>query len=157
MRLAVTVLLAMALLAVLATPAPAAIVPQRSISGIELDMTRQQVQARLGKPQAVGRVSSPFGRALRLSYRFGRLVVRIGENDRRVFSVETSSRRERTRSGVGPGSSEARVRSRLPGVQCDEGATPACWLGGSSSRHTIFRLDEGRVVSVDLRKTVGEQ
>ena len=139
-----------ALALALALPAGAggAIVLQRAIGGVSLGMTEAQVRAKVGRPASVKRGSSEFGRWKELYYRD--LVV-VFQSGRKVTSVATTSRRERTRSGVGVGSTEAQLKSRIRGLRCRKAAgLRHCRLGKArpGQRYTDFTVRKGRVVRV---------
>jgi hypothetical protein len=104
-----------ALVATLATPAGGRVVPQRSIAGVRLQMTRDQVRHVLGKPRGVKNGRNQLGRFI--DYRYRGLLVRF-QGLRTVTMVTTSRRTERTARGVGVGSTKRQVRSRVGGVHC---------------------------------------
>lgn len=137
--------------ALLAVPtAPAAIVPQQSIAGVRLGMSRAQVRSVLGRARLVRRGSNEFGRVTELRYR--RLAV-VFQGDVSVTSVRTSRRSERTGSGVGVGSTEAQLRAGVPGLRCrTEFGARHCSLGRflPGRRVTDFRIRQGRAARVVL-------
>jgi hypothetical protein len=108
----VTKTLAATALLALAFPASSAarIVPQRGIAGANLDMTEQQVFDKLGRPDKVAHPRSPiFGRYTTWSY--GRTTVDMFRTgDKKVFNVSTTSRAQKTSTGVGVGSTSAAVK-----------------------------------------------
>jgi hypothetical protein len=117
-----------------AAPATAAVVPGQGIAGVELRMTEAQVRAAVGPPLRVTRSRGALGLLVtRLHYRG--LDVDLQRLDGQAVVTRAIATRagERTRSGVGVGSSLAAVR-RLPGVRCwSEGADRYC---GSGDRNT---------------------
>ncbi len=133
-----------AALASLASPAVARIVPQRSIASVELGMTRTEVRATLGTPTRVHRGSNEFGHFT--VFRYFRLKVTF-QGDASVTAVKTTRRRERTRSGVGVGSTRAQVDARVANTRCGR---RECVIGRflPGRRVTVFRLFNGRVTSV---------
>ncbi|HZO07466.1 MAG TPA: hypothetical protein VFB52_13840 [Solirubrobacterales bacterium] len=147
--------LSLALVAVLAMTgsAGAVIVPQKSIAGVKLKMTRAQVVAAKGKPDAERVVDNEILGRQRIM-RYGR--TQIGFNgeaaDATVSGVRTTARGQRTRSGVGRGSTQAAVEAGVPGVTCeDEFGVSHCFKGefATGQRVTDFQLnDNGRVRSV---------
>ncbi len=149
-------LIALALIALaLSAAAPAAIVPQHSIAGVKLGMSRAQVKAKLGKPKRVRyHKSSPIG----LTYRelvYSRVTVSVyaTENGEKVFDLRTTSKLERTKSGVGVGSTLPRLRAGLKGETCRrEFGIHHCWIGRWRPGRVItdFRLKQGRVTSVTI-------
>jgi hypothetical protein len=107
-----------AIVLTLAAPAAATIVPQRSIMGVRLDMTQQQVRAKAGDPDRVRHpVSDVFGKYT--AWYYGRTRVSMFDSNKKVFEITTTSRAQRTRSGVGVGSSVARVKRGVKRVKCE--------------------------------------
>lgn len=125
--------------AALALPASAAALVQldRGIAGVRLGNTVAQVRAALGRPSKVRTGRNEFGRFRRDELRGGITVLYQG--GRRVSAVWTVGLGDRTARGVGVGSTEEEVRTRVPGVRC---AT----VGGFRSCHT-GRLRPGRRVT----------
>jgi hypothetical protein len=112
-------LLSLVLGAILATPAGALIVVQRSIAGVRLGMTSKQVRAVLGRPDAVSYPKDPIqGTVKRYRYGLTRVFMHRGQ-DGRVYMITTRSQREKTSSGVGVGSSEASLHAHVSGVHCE--------------------------------------
>jgi hypothetical protein len=118
-----------ALLAALAAPSAASAMVQidRGIAGARLGNTRAEVRAALGKPSKVITGSNDFGPFTTFRYR-GRLLVNF-QGSKRVSSVSTSGRGDRTAAGAGVGSSEAAVKAKVKGVKCET-------IAGSRSCHT---------------------
>ena len=144
--------LAAALVAVLASAgaAAAAIVPQRGIAGVRLEMTKAQVRAVLGAPAAVVHGSNDFGSFT--IYRYPGLRVTF-QGNRNVTAVFTTRATERTAAGVGVGSTEAKVRAKVAGVRCrTESGFRHCFVGRflPGKRVTDFRLERGHVTSVQV-------
>ena len=131
-------------IAALALPASAFALIQvdRGIAGARLDNTRAEVRAALGAPSSVQRGSNIFGPTLLYRYRGGIRVFFQGR--RRVTGVSTSGRGDRTRRGVGVGSSERAVRERVPGVRCET-------IVGTRSCHTNDFLAGQRVTDFLIR------
>lgn len=128
----------------LSATAEARIVPQRGIAGIHLEMTRPQVVARKGRPDAERVIQNEIIGPQRM-LRYGRTRAFFGgtRRDAGVVSVATKDRRQRTRSGVGVGSHEGAVRNRLIGITCrTEGGFRHCWKGEFTpgKRVTDFRI-----------------
>src|SRR3954464_11912805 len=94
---AATALIALALPA----SASARIVPQRGIAGANLDMTQAQIRAKLGEPDKAQHPTSPiFGKYTTWFYA-GTSVDMFNTQDRKVFNLSTTSKSEKTSSGVG--------------------------------------------------------
>lgn len=108
-------------------PAVAPIVPQRSIRGVELGMRRAAVVRTLGHPSHVRRGTNDLGPYTELSYAGLRVVFAF---DGGVSELETRSPLDRTRSGVGVGSTERQVRAAIRGLVClTEASIRHCHLG----------------------------
>ena len=112
--------------------APASVVrPGVGMSGIELDMTPAQVRTKLGRPTD----RTPPGPGTETEYRYGdrlhpRLTVTFSAH-RTVRQIIGFDRPERTRSGVGVGSTERALRNALHGERChrhDSGSLRQCDL-----------------------------
>jgi hypothetical protein len=115
--------------------ADARIVPQRGIAGANLDMTQPQVRAKLGKPDKVRHPTSPiFGQYT--TWFYGATSVDMFRNqDGKVFNVSTTSKAQKTATGVGVGSTAAQVKKGVKGVRCD---AKHCYVG---------RFDPGRKIT----------
>jgi hypothetical protein len=146
-RLAVAAVLAAAL--ALPATASARIELQKGIAGANLRMTKAQVRAELGTPRKIRTGRNLFGRWTEFVY--GRVTVSF-QSGNAATAVRTSSRRERTARGVGPGSPEAAVRARVAGVRCrtESGGFRHCWVGRFLPGRVVtdFRIRNGRVASV---------
>ena len=135
--------------AVAAPPAGALIVPQRSISGIKLDMTRGQVESALGRPLRTDTGRNEFGPFTTLVYRGG-LSVNF-QGNRGVTAITVTGNTDRTSGGVGVGSTEQRVRDRVRGANCQTfGGFRSCTVGSTEPgrRVTEFRIRNGRVSAI---------
>jgi len=140
-----------ALAIVLALGAPARaqakIVLNRGVEPARIGMTTQQLRAKLGAPD----VAERSGSTTSLVYRSRKLVVTVLRG--RVQIVSTRSRRERTASGVGPGSTLRAVRTRVPDARCGAKAGVfVCKLGSSRKgrRSTVFLIAGGVVETVSI-------
>lgn len=128
--------------------AGARIVPQRGIAGIELQMTKAEVRAKLGRPARTVNGRNDFGPYTTFTY--PRVTVSF-QGRMRVTSTRTTSRLERTSAGVGVGSTEAMVKAHVRHVVCKtESGSRQCVLGKFLPGHTVtvFALKHGRVTSV---------
>lgn len=140
--------LAAALLAslALAAPAGAVLVVQQGMAGIRLGMTKAEVRAKLGPPVATKHGSNDFGTYTELRYSGLRVTF---QGNRTVTAISTSARRERTRRGIGVGSTKAAVRARVAGIRCERGH---CFVGKFLPGHRVtdFFLRNGRVSSITV-------
>ena len=130
----------------LPSSASALIQVDRGIAGARLSNTKAEVRAALGKPVRVIRDRNIFGPTLSFRYRGGITVFFQGR--RTVTAVFLTGRGDRTRRGVGVGSSERAVRNRVPGVTCDTiSGTRSCHTNDflPGQRVTDFRIRDGKV------------
>jgi len=148
----------LACLALLLAPASsrALIVPQRGIGGISLKMTRAQVVRAKGTPDAERLVHNELIGRQRM-IRYGRTRALFGGFRRTatVVTINTRDPAERTRSGVGVGSTVSEVRRRVRGIRCRAAfGTRSCFKGsfGPGERVTVFDVsaDSGRVRLVTI-------
>jgi len=108
---------AAAVFGLVAAPASADIVVNRSIAGVELGMSRRQVIALLGDPDRS--VTNP---ALETTYTYKSRGLRVtfyrqgSTND--VTTIDLRKRGERTASRVGVGSTYRAVRAGISGERC---------------------------------------
>src|SRR4051812_23946792 len=125
MRLTLATCVAAAL--ALAAQAGANIVVQHGIAGVNLQMTKAQVRALLGRPRRVRTGTNDFGTFRELVYR--RVTVTF-QSGTRVTAVRTTSPLEKTAGGVGVGSTKAEVKAGVHNVQCvNESGFKHCFVG----------------------------
>jgi hypothetical protein len=154
----VTVLAASAVLwLAFAGAADAALVPQRSMKGVQLGWTKAQVRAELGRPaRIIVRRNEITGKDL--SYRYGLTEITFVGGWNRVGVISTTSRKERTSRGVGVGSTAATVAARVPGARCRrEFGVRHCWVGVFRAGRTVtdFRIGRsGRVTRIVLGRVI---
>ncbi len=117
-------------------PASAALVPQRSLAGIELGMTGKELRAAKGEPDDVRRFDHPIvGSATEWRYGLTRITVFKQSG---VVNITTTSKRE-TYRGTGVGSTERAMRRVVRGERCaTEFGHRTCHVG---------RLEPGRKVT----------
>jgi hypothetical protein len=146
-----TVLLVIVSALVWAGAATAIIVPQRSIAGIALNMTGDQVKAQAGEPDAIHHGTNDFGKFT--VYRYRRLKVTFlgSPGNQRVTGVSTTRRRQHTAKGIHVGSTETALRTAYPGAHCrtESPSFRHCWTGHlqAGRRVTDYRIGilSGRV------------
>jgi hypothetical protein len=127
--------------------ARAAIVPGRGIAGVRIGDNEVQVRGALGKPRKIVPPSWAFGAPLK---------GRVGFNHaRRVNDIWTTSTRQSTTKGIGPGSSLGRVKHSYPAARCDRRpkGEQLCILASHRQRDTIrtaFILRDGHLRVVEI-------
>lgn len=152
--IALTVLL----LLLAAAPASATIVPGKGMAGVQLGQCQQKLIDILGFPDRTfgardfaGIKSSYYynARALKLEFRRGAGECLV------LSSIRTRSGEERTKEGVGKGTTRKDLRAKLKGEKCRTFRQPkkirTCWLGSRtpSKPLTEFRIDsKGRVNNI---------
>jgi hypothetical protein len=119
------------------------VVPQHSIRGVELGMSRPAVVQRLGKPAHVRHAVNDLGPYTQLRYKGLRITFAF---DGGVSELETTAARDRTAHGAGVGSTEAEVRNAVPKLVCEDNPRH-CHLGRyrAGSVVTDFFFRNGRV------------
>ncbi len=133
-----------------AGPAGAVIQVQEGISGVRLGMTQDRVRESLGTPR-VRTGTNEFGPFT--EFRYGGGIVVMFQGNTNVTAVSISGPTDRTKRGVGVGSSERKVRRRVPGVRCETIARiRSCHVGDfrPGQRVTDFLIRRGRVVRVTV-------
>jgi hypothetical protein len=133
-----------------APAAEAVIQIDRAISGARLGNSKAEVRTALGKPRRVVNRDSLFGPTTQFRYPGG---LRVTFLSGRVTLASTTGLGDRTRRGVGVGSSEQAVKDKVPGVTCEtfEG-TRICSRGAEQpgERGSFFFIEQGRVTRVDV-------
>jgi hypothetical protein len=139
-------------LALVQAPAALAVIQiDHGISGVRISNTRAQVRASLGAPAKQKTGSNDFGRYVQYTYKEGIVVTFQGED--RVSSISTSGLGDRTAKGVGVGSTEAEVKSGVPGVKCETiAASRSCHTGKftAGKKITDFSIVNGVVSGVTV-------
>jgi hypothetical protein len=142
---------ALAVLLLAAPPAGAIIQVQRSISGVALNMSQSQVRAALGTPSRTVHGRNDFGQFTEFRYTGGITVNFQGNAN--VTAVSETGPGDRTANGVGVGSSEQAVRTRVAGARCaTEFGIRTCQVGRSLPGHrvTAFLIRAGHVTRVTI-------
>ena len=145
-------------IALFASAAPArvqSLVPQQSLRGLKIGLVASQVRAVAGKPSSNQVVSHPLlGKTRRM--RFGKVDVTFRGTSATapVVNLTTTSRNERTSGGIGVGSSEKQLTTKLVGERCvTELGYRHCYLGKWLPRFVVtdFSISKsGRVTQVTL-------
>jgi hypothetical protein len=140
--------------------AEARIVPQQGIKGINLLMTRSQVVQKKGQPDSDHVVANEILGHVRVT-RYGKTKVTFNgvSNSSRVITVSTRDRRQRTKSGVGVGSTETAVKNKVQGIHCrTDAGSRHCFKGSfrpgkrvtdfsiSTPGHRVTRVTVGIVI-----------
>jgi hypothetical protein len=133
---------------VVAGAAQAVIIPQSSIAGIKLGMTRAEVRDR-AEPSRVRHGTNDFGPFT--TFHYFRLRVTFQGNEG-ATAVQTTRRRQETPAGIHVLSTESALRAAYPGARCrtEFGNFRHCWIGRfrPGRRVTDFRISTGRVRSI---------
>jgi hypothetical protein len=144
----------------IAGSAGAKIVVNRSVHGVALGATQAQVRARLGRPDS-SRGDGQGG--VNWSYKKLKLVIDLedvslsGAGPRRVVALTTRSTKERLANGLGIGSTERALKSRIKGLMCDD-SSGFCDVKITNTFHGVYETDfdlgrNGRVNEVALTWT----
>jgi hypothetical protein len=131
------------------------IVLDRSIAGVTLLEQRAAVERTLGHGTSLG---APAPGVMRVAYRKETLVVGYvtggSKHETVVLLLDTRSPRYRTRSGVGVGSSSAKLMS-LGGVNCFGGTQCQHGYKAVNKPGTTFWLDRPRGKVIRIAMTLG--
>lgn len=141
----------------LASPA-AATIKRDGIAGVRLFMSPKQVWVVRGRPdQVVNRSQWRVG-YLPLVYVYRRprlrVVFLLGGKHLSVWSVATTDPGERTRTGVGVGNREARVRTYAPYCRSERRRRFCSTTNEGGIGGTFFELRRGRAVRVTVNAPV---
>jgi hypothetical protein len=150
-RLAGALTAAAVVLGVAAQPA-AAQVTFSGIGEVRLHMSESEVHDVLGPPSDTEPAPNP--EAVNLRYHRVKIDVMVHRQDDRVVGMTTTSRAQRTSSGLGVGSSTSVVRSKLRGEKCGTARETLVCSVERRGRVMDFRIRRGKVVSVAVT-TVG--
>lgn len=145
-------------LSALAAPAAADALVQidRGIAGARLGNSQAEVRAALGRPSAVVRGRNDFGPYTEFRYRRAQIRVTF-QGNLRVTAVSTTGRGDRTRRGVGVGSTEQAVKARVAGITCETfGGFRSCNTkqGLPGQRITAFSIEDGRVTRITVGRVI---
>ena len=143
------VLASTAALILCAAPAQATIRPQKGMAGVRLNMTQGQMRAVMGEPKSVKEGVNDFGAYTQFVY--PRSITITFQGNTRVTGISTRGRSERTVRGIGVGSTENDVQSKVSHSRCDTIAdVRTCHVGNFSPgrRVTVFLMSKRGHVSV---------
>ena len=139
----------------LAAPAHAVIVPQKSIKGIRLGLSQNGVRAAAGKPDKVRTINNEImGKVIEWSYGKTKVLFNGRTSSAKVINLSTTSAAERTAAGIGVGSTRAQVLAKVKGAKCKtESGFRHCYVGKFLPGRTVtdFRLSKAnKVTLVDI-------
>jgi hypothetical protein len=135
------------------SPAAHALVQvDKGIAGARVGNTAAEVRAALGQPSQTTSGTNEFGQWTQYRYRRDGITV-FFQGQISVTSVSTTGRGDRTRRGVGVGSTEQAVKSRVAGITCETIAgSRTChtkqFLGGQTL--TDFQIRNGKVSRITV-------
>ena len=137
---------------VVAEPA-AAKVTFAGIGDVRLSMSEAEVTSVLGEPTS--KAEARNAQAVNLRYRRQKIDVVLHREEDRVVGVATTSRAERTSSGLGVGSSTRVLRAKLRGEKCGSARETTVCSVERAGRVMDFVIRGGRVVSVAVSDSGG--
>ena len=135
--------------AVIAPSAGAKIVVQKSIAGVTMGVTENDVVATLGQPPKVTTSTDKVtGQPVReLDYGNTNVSLTGGV----VTFVATKSKKEKTANGVAVGTSEKSLKKKVKGLKCTgKGSNRSCTKGSFSPGKTVtlFGISKSKKVNV---------
>ena len=120
--------------------ASALIVPQRSIAGIALQMTRPEVKDKKGDPDRIIHGTNDFGPYTQFIYRnpAGKLIVTF-QGNAGATAVRTNRKTQKTAEGVHVGSPESALHDAYPRLHCRTESSDFrhCWTGRMRPGHRV--------------------
>jgi hypothetical protein len=134
-----------------APAAQAMIQVDAGIAGARIGNTRAQVRAALGKPTKIRSSTNDFGPFVEFRFAGGIRVTFQGKTN--VTAVQTTGKADTTINGIGVGSGESSVKSRIKGVTCEGvGSARSCHTGSFTPGKIVtdFRIASGKVTSVTV-------
>jgi hypothetical protein len=117
------------------------------VAGVEIGMSEDAVHHELGRPSSTRREGAG---AKLLVYRRERLDVLLRGDA--VIRLRTTSAREKTTNGVGPGTSEGTMKRRLRGERCATArGARVCWVVKAQTVLS-FTCRRGRVSQAEVAR-----
>jgi hypothetical protein len=137
--------------------ASALIVPQKSIAGIELNMTRPEVKDKKGQPDRIVHGTNDFGPYTQFIYRNanGKLMASF-QGNQGVTGIFTNRATQKTAEGIHVGSPESALHDAYPHLHCRTESSDFrhCWTGRFRAGHKVtdyrIRMSTGNVKSITV-------
>ena len=132
-------LLVLASAAQAAAPAKGLIRAGKGMAGVTLGDTQSQVKAVLGTPATAKTGTNDFGKYTQLTFP-GKLTT-VFQGNVNLSAISTTDTGQKTKQGIHVGSSETRLREKIPAVRCETSSgARSCTLGQfQAGKHvTIF-------------------
>lgn len=137
--------------------ASALIVPQRSIAGIELNMTRPEVKDKKGQPDRIVHGTNDFGPYTQFIYKnaAGKLIASF-QGNAGATAVRTNRETQKTAEGVHVGSPESALHDAYPRLRCRTETSDFrhCWTGRMRPGHRVtdywIGIDSGNVTKITV-------
>jgi len=120
--------------------ASALIVPQHSIAGIELQMTRPEVKDKKGEPDRIIHGTNDFGPYTQFVYPHSITITFQGNrNVTGISAVRTNRESQKTAEGVHVGSPESALHDAYPRLHCRTETSDFrhCWTGRMRPGHRV--------------------
>jgi hypothetical protein len=127
------------------------IVPQHSIAGVELNMTRPDVKAKKGQPDRIKHGMNDFGAFTEFTYRNAEGKLRVTfQGNAGATAVFTNRPTQHTAERIHVGSPETKLHDAYPGLHCRTELTSFrhCWTGRFKPGH---RVTDYRIALATMR------
>lgn len=126
--------------------ASALIVPQHSIAGVALEMTRPEVKDLKGDPDRIKHGTNDFGAFTQFIYRNSRGKLEVTfQGNAGATAVFTNRHSQKTAKGVHVGSPESKLHDAYPKLHCRTETSDFrhCWTGRFRPGHRVtdYRID----------------
>ncbi len=137
--------------------ASALIVPQRSIAGVQLEMTRPEVKDKKGDPDRIIHGTNDFGAYTQFIYKnaAGKLMATF-QGNMGATAVWTNREPQKTAEGIHVASPESALHDAYPHLRCRRESSDFrhCWTGRFRAGHRVtdYRIGiaTGKVKSVTV-------